>query len=185
MEQFRYRLQPSPFGPVAIVWHERNGIALIRRIFLPRGHTAAGDLAARAFPRAMNRSCPEIDRLGSGVRDFLDGQPVDLDIRLLDLSQCTPFQRRVLLAESRIPRGWTSTYGRIARHLELPNAARAVGTALARNPFPVMIPCHRAIRGDGGLGGFQGGVAMKRALLEYEGIRFSRGGTVVAEHIFY
>ncbi len=57
--------------------------------------------------------------------------------------------------------------------------------SLARNPFPVVIPCHRAIREDGGLGGFQGGVAMKRTLLAHEGIRFTRRGRVLTEHIFY
>jgi methylated-DNA-[protein]-cysteine S-methyltransferase len=63
--------------------------------------------------------------------------------------------------------------------LDHPRAARAVGTALARNPFPVIIPCHRAIRGDGTLGGFGGGLKMKRALLEMEGVRFDRYGKVM------
>jgi methylated-DNA-[protein]-cysteine S-methyltransferase len=59
-----------------------------------------------------------------------------------------------------------STYQRIAGHLGSPQAARAVGTTLAHNPFPIIVPCHRAIRTDGTLGGFQGGMEMKRALLE-------------------
>lgn len=185
MEHLRYMLQPSPFGSVGIVWRERDGIILVRRIFLPRGRATAGALTERAFPRAVLGSCPAIDPLARGVRDFLFGRPVVFDLHFLDLTQCTPFQRRVLLAESRIPRGWTSTYGRIARHVGRPRAARAVGTALARNPFPVVIPCHRAIREDGGLGGFQGGVAMKRALLAHEGIRFSRCGRVLTAHTYY
>lgn len=126
-----------------------------------------------------------MDRLARGVHDFLSGRPVDFDIHIVDMSQCSSFQQRVLLAEFRIPRGWTSTYGRIARHVGQPRAARAVGAALASNPFPVVIPCHRAIRGDGGLGGFQGGLAMKRELLAHEGIRFSRRGMVLTEHIYY
>jgi methylated-DNA-[protein]-cysteine S-methyltransferase len=78
-----------------------------------------------------------------------------------------------------------STYGRIARHLAIPGGARAVGRALARNPFPIIIPCHRAIRSDGRLGGFQGGPAMKRALLELEGVECSSTGRVSAERLYY
>jgi methylated-DNA-[protein]-cysteine S-methyltransferase len=89
------------------------------------------------------------------------------------------------MAEREIPRGWVSTYGRIATHLGVPGGARAVGGALARNPFPIIIPCHRAIRSDGSLGGFQGGPDMKRALLEFEGVGFSSTGRVAAERFYY
>ncbi len=65
------------------------------------------------------------------------------------------------------------------------NGARVVGNALARNPFPIIIPCHRAIKSNGALGGFQGGIKMKRALLELEGIEFSERGMVVTKRIYY
>jgi len=74
-----------------------------------------------------------------------------------------------------------STYGRIARKLGLPRAARAVGNALARNPFPLIIPCHRAVRFDGSLGGYAGGVRMKKMLLELEGVEFDRHGRVITK----
>jgi methylated-DNA-[protein]-cysteine S-methyltransferase len=89
------------------------------------------------------------------------------------------------LAEYRIPRGWISTYGRIARHLGTPGGARAVGGALARNPFPIIIPCHRAIGANSELGGFRGGLEMKRALLELEGVEFSQTGKVLTDRIYY
>jgi methylated-DNA-[protein]-cysteine S-methyltransferase len=89
------------------------------------------------------------------------------------------------LAEYGIPRSWVSTYGRIARTLGIPHGARAVGSALSRNPFPLVIPCHRAIRSNGQLGGFQGGLSMKRALLEREGVEFSGAGRVVTKRIYY
>ena len=185
METFRYLVQSSPFGRVAIVWWKRDHSPLVRRIFLPSPDMSAAALAGREFPGSMRSSCPEIERLGRRVSDFLSGQPVEFDLHLLDLSRCPDFQRSVLLAEAGIPRGWTSTYGRIARHVGRPRAARAVGRALALNPFPVVIPCHRAIRGDGKLGGFQGGVEMKRALLSNEGVRFRPDGTVLQERIHY
>ena len=98
---------------------------------------------------------------------------------------CTPFQRRVLLAEFGIPRGYVSTYGRIARFIRVPDGARAVGNALAGNPFPIVIPCHRALRSDGSIGGFQGGREMKERLLRMEGVRIGEDGRVVMEHVWY
>jgi methylated-DNA-[protein]-cysteine S-methyltransferase len=65
-----------------------------------------------------------------------------------------------------------TTYGRLAARLGAPGAARAVGNALARNPFPLIIPCHRCVLEGGQLGGFRGGLEMKRALLEMEGVVF-------------
>ena len=82
-------------------------------------------------------------------------------------------------------RGKVSTYQRIAGHLDNPQAARAVGTALAHNPFPIIVPCHRAIRSDGALGGFQGGAEMKRALLEMEGVLADGSDRVVPGQLFY
>jgi methylated-DNA-[protein]-cysteine S-methyltransferase len=73
----------------------------------------------------------------------------------------------------------------MAEHLGVPGGARAVGRALARNPFPVVIPCHRAVRTDGDLGGYQGGVPMKRALLEMEGVAFTEAGRVRMDRVHY
>ncbi|MBN1485705.1 MAG: MGMT family protein [Chloroflexia bacterium] len=104
---------------------------------------------------------------------------------MIALDRCTDFQQRVLLAERDIPRGWVSTYGLIARHLGLPGGARAVGQALAGNPFPIVIPCHRAIRSDGRLGGFQGGEEMKRALLRLEDLEVTADGKVRQPRLYY
>jgi methylated-DNA-[protein]-cysteine S-methyltransferase len=123
--------------------------------------------------------------LGERVQHFLGGDAVDFDLGLLALGRCSPFQRKVLLAEHGIPRGWVSTYGRIARHVGVPGGARAVGGALSRNPYPVIVPCHRAIRSDGQLGGFQGGRRMKRALLELEGVEFGPAGRVLTGRFYY
>ena len=119
------------------------------------------------------------------IQSFLSGNNVVFGTRLLELDRCRPFQKRVLLAEYAIPRGFVSTYGRIARHLGVPGGARAVGNALAHNPFPIVIPCHRALRSDGSLGGFQGGLDMKRRLLEMEGARFQPGGRIVPDQVWY
>jgi methylated-DNA-[protein]-cysteine S-methyltransferase len=119
------------------------------------------------------------------IQSCLKGEAVDFRLSLIDLEQCSEFQRRVLLAENKIPRGWVSSYGRIARRLGIPNSARAVGTALARNPFPIIIPCHRTVRSNGDLGGFGGGLKMKRELLELEGVQFSTTGRVLTDRFYY
>lgn len=98
----------------------------------------------------------------------------------LDLSALTPFQRRVVSLLPRIPRGTTVTYGRLAAMAGSPGAARAIGAAMARNPLPIILPCHRVIASDRTLRGFSGhgGLKTKRALLSGEGVRWERDGTV-------
>jgi methylated-DNA-[protein]-cysteine S-methyltransferase len=83
----------------------------------------------------------------------------------------TPFQRAVWAKLLAIPYGKTRTYGEIAAELGKPRAARAVGTACGANPIPILVPCHRIVAGNGGLGGFGGGVRLKHELLELERAR--------------
>lgn len=85
-----------------------------------------------------------------------------------DLTGLTAFQRRVLRETERIPFARTMSYGELARRLERPDASRAVGAALARNPVPVVIPCHRVVRSDGTLGGYAAGSGYKEQLLALE-----------------
>lgn len=80
----------------------------------------------------------------------------------------TPFERKVFKAVCRIPPGKTVTYQQIAKKIGRPRAVRAVGTALGKNPFPLIIPCHRAIRTDGDIGGYRWGKKTKSRLLEEE-----------------
>jgi methylated-DNA-[protein]-cysteine S-methyltransferase len=87
-----------------------------------------------------------------------------------DLSDLSSFSRRVLEAAAEIPRGETRTYQWMARFIGMPQAARAVGNALGSNPIPLVIPCHRVVRGDGTIGGYAFGTQMKRSLLAAEGL---------------
>ncbi len=95
---------------------------------------------------------------------WLKGEPVPFE---LDFSGLTEFQREVLEVTSRIPPGETMTYGQLAERLGRPKAARAVGQALGKNPFPLIIPCHRVV-GARSIGGYSSGVDLKRRLLDVE-----------------
>ena len=101
---------------------------------------------------------------------YVAGHPTPLDVPVV-LDTLTPFQRRVLEACRSIPFGQVRTYRDLADHMGSPAACRAVGAALARNPVPLVVPCHRVVRTDGTLGGFSapGGLGLKRRLLAHEG----------------
>lgn len=180
-----YMLLPSAFGTLAVVWQEAEQAPTVQRVFLPSARTPVEEIVQATFAGARPSSCPSVAELGERMQQFLAGEAVDFGLELIALERCSEFQSRVLVAEHEIPRGWVSTYGRIARRLQVPGGARAVGRALARNPFPIIIPCHRAIRSNGEMGGYQGGLDMKRVLLELEGIELTRRGRVVMRKVYY
>lgn len=175
-----YLVKKSIFGDVTIVWQETPEVK-VKCIFLP-AHKGNFDSQYSRTKYSTNR---EIEKLADGIADFFEGKIVQFDLGVIGLDRCSKFQRRVLIAEYGIPRGWVSTYSRIAIHLRHPHAARAVGRALATNPFPVVIPCHRAVRADGTLGGYQGGLLMKKKLLEMEGIPFINSKKIKMNKVYY
>ncbi len=127
--------------------------------------------ACRLLGNSLNRAAISPRRFEDVIRRFMayfSGHSVDFTDRL-DLSGATPFQRRVWQAARLIPYGETRSYSWVAGQIGKPKAARAVGQALGMNPLPVIIPCHRVLASDGGLGGFSGGIATKRFLLSLEG----------------
>ncbi|MGQ9687557.1 MAG: methylated-DNA--[protein]-cysteine S-methyltransferase [Desulfobaccales bacterium] len=129
--------------------------------------------------------CPEIEEIADQLEAFLNGADLTFSLDRVLLQLGSPFQQAVWRADHGIPRGQVSTYQLIAKAIGMPGGARAVGNALAANPFPIVVPCHRVIRADGTLGGFQGGHPLKRALLEAEGIFFDQRGRVQVESFYY
>jgi len=175
----------TPFGPVAVFWSVHQSQPKIRQVLLSKFGVSAEHLVKASFPDLISSSCAEVDVVADQVVAFLTGDDVRFSLDMVRLDLCSTFQQKVLRAEHGIPRGSVSTYQRIATYLGKANGARAVGAALANNPFPIIIPCHRAIRSDGALGGYQGGLKMKRDLLEMEGVLFNDMGRVLTQEFFY
>ncbi|TLZ55767.1 MAG: methylated-DNA--[protein]-cysteine S-methyltransferase [Methanobacteriota archaeon] len=139
----------TPFGRVRV---EHDGDR-IREIHL--GARTSATEAASPIAQDLSR--------------YFHGESADLGRYRVDLTGYTDFQRRVYEETRAIPPGEVRTYGEIARAIGKPGASRAVGNALGRNPACIVIPCHRVVGANGGLGGFTGGLRWKRALLRLEG----------------
>jgi len=140
----------------------------LRMIILPQESRDA------VFCKVMNYSCAAKEQspslfgdLPHRLRRYLGGEAVDFPDKL-DLVEATRFQHNVLEVVRTIHYGETRSYGWVANKLGLPKAARGVGQALARNPLPIVIPCHRVISSNGSLGGFGGGLEIKEFLLRLE-----------------
>jgi len=118
----------------------------------------------------LEKNSPEVKRALAQLRAYFSGARVDFDLPV-DLSSLTPFQRAVLETACRIVPGQVWTYHRVAKEMGRPKSSRPVGQALARNPVPIVVPCHRVIASDGTLGGYSGGAGLKakRWLLRLEG----------------
>jgi methylated-DNA-[protein]-cysteine S-methyltransferase len=185
MEKPFFLTASSIFGEFAIAWYVRETRPRILQLALP-GMVPEVVLALRKkYSQVLEDSHPEMVSLAGKISCYLEGAPLQFDLQWLAWETCTDFQARVLRVEYQIPRGWVSTYGRIARKLGVPGGSRAVGNALANNPFPLLIPCHRAVRSSGALGGYQGGLEMKKALLELEGVAFLSPNKVALTKVFY
>jgi len=172
MQHF-YDLKNSYLGTFGVVWKEKNNQSKIIKIFLPTDKTIL--LSKLKEEYSLAKRSDSLEEITLQVKRFISGENIKFNLGLLDFDICTDFEKKVLMAEYNIPRGYVSTYSRIAKNIGNPKGARAVGNALANNPFPLIIPCHRAIRSDGTLGGFQGGLEMKKKLLENEGVFLSKG----------
>jgi methylated-DNA-[protein]-cysteine S-methyltransferase len=166
-----YETVPTPIGETAIVWRKKGGARTVARVLFSEGTGTVAEQVLSLYPNAVHTAA-----VGGPVRgfivDLLRGIPVRFGMELLEWEQCSEFQRHVLLKTGEIPRGLVASYGRLAELIGAPRAARAVGTALAGNPFPFFIPCHRVVRSTGDLGQFGGGPKLKKTLLEIEGVSF-------------
>jgi len=154
LDGLRDEWDPERFVTQVAIEASDRGVTLVR----PGGR--ARPAVSRAAKRLVGRARDELFDYLEGRRSFFS-VPVDF-------SRLGPFQREVLALTHRIPFGETRSYSWIARIIGRPEARRAVGTALGRNPVPIIVPCHRVLRSDGALGGYAFGLSMKTRLLGLE-----------------
>jgi methylated-DNA-[protein]-cysteine S-methyltransferase len=166
-----FELFDTAIGRCAIAWGPDGIVGLT----LPeRSDGAMRARLKKHHPKAQEVAAPlEVQAVIADVQRLLRGEARDLSTVSLDMSRVPEFDRRVYDEARTIPPGETLTYGEIATRLGDPGLSRAVGQALGRNPFTIIVPCHRVLAAGGRSGGFSavGGVETKRRLLEIEGAR--------------
>ena len=159
-----YRIVDSPVGPLLLATTDRG---LVRVAFENEDFDSVLDsLASKVSPRVME--LPEkLDAVAFELEEYFAGTRRTFDLPL-DHALSTGFRRTVQSLLPEIAFGETRTYKEVAELVGNPKAVRAVGTACATNPLPVVVPCHRVLRTDGGLGGYIGGLDAKTTLLNLE-----------------
>lgn len=159
-----YATADSPFGPLLLATTERGlvTVGLPNRPFDPLLERLAWELSPRILEDPAR-----LDDVRRQIEEYFEGRRQRFEISL-DFSLSYGFLRRALDVVASIPYGETLSYAEVAAEAGSPRAHRAAGTACATNPIPIVVPCHRVLRSGGGLGGYGGGLEMKRALLELE-----------------
>jgi methylated-DNA-[protein]-cysteine S-methyltransferase len=165
-----FTLFETAIGACGVAWGERGIVG----VQLPEANeTATRARLLERFPAAAEAAPPaDVRRAQRDIVGLLAGKRSDLSGIALDMDGLAPFQRRVYEAARAIPAGRTLSYGELAMQLGAPGAARAVGQALGRNPFAIVVPCHRVLASGKKTGGFsaEGGVATKLRMLAIEGV---------------
>jgi methylated-DNA-[protein]-cysteine S-methyltransferase len=166
-----FTLFPTAIGHCGIAWGERGIVG----IWLPETdeRRTRARLLGRRPDSVESSPPPDVRAAIEKIVALLSGERRDLADVALDFEGVPAYHRRVYAAARTIPPGRTLTYGEVASKLGDPLRAREVGRALARNPFPIVVPCHRVLAAHGRSGGFSapGGVSTKLRLLEIEGAR--------------
>lgn len=160
----RWDEMKSPLGSVFAAVSERGLCAL------DMGRNESDFLGRFDSRTRLEKNPKAVRRVMAQLREYFAGKRSNFDLPV-DLATLTPFQQNVLAIACRIAPGEVWTYHRVAKELGRPECSRPVGQALARNPVPIVIPCHRVIASDGSLGGYSGGSGLqaKRWLLRLEG----------------
>ncbi len=160
-----YATTDSPLGPLLLATTDEGLVRVAYLDFADRDGVLQS-LADRVSPRLLEAP-RRLDAPRRELADYFAGRRRDFDLSL-DRRLMSEFMRRVLSATAAIPYGSVSTYGAVALAAGSPRGSRAAGNALGSNPMPIVIPCHRVLHADGGIGGYTGGLERKRTLLTLE-----------------
>jgi methylated-DNA-[protein]-cysteine S-methyltransferase len=163
-EKVYYAPVRTPVGNVLVA---ATAAGLVRVSYSP--NETAFVTALRRMKLDVIRSAEKIKGIAAQLEAYFAGKRRTFDVPI-DLRHVSPFQRSVLMAACQVPAGQVVSYREIARRIGRPQASRAVGQALGHNPIPIIIPCHRIVTSSGGLGGYTGGLEIKKKLLQIEGV---------------
>ena len=167
-----YTIFDTAIGRCAVAWTDRG----IVRIQLPEANDAkAVRRLAMTDDLTLAEPPPGVAKAIDQMRRHLDGDAQDFCDVPLDTSDVADFHQRVYRGARKVSAGRTISYGELAARIGSPGAARAVGQALGKNPFPIVVPCHRVLAANGKAGGFSahGGLVTKRRILAAEGVELS------------
>ncbi|WP_396277742.1 methylated-DNA--[protein]-cysteine S-methyltransferase [Glutamicibacter creatinolyticus] len=159
-----YRIVQSPLGPLLVAATE---VGLVRVAFASEEHERVLEQLSESLGARILRSPSALDTAARQLEEYFSGHRTSFTLPL-DLRLSTEFRRRVQLELGHIRYGHTLSYRQMAERIGKPAAVRAVGSACATNPLPIVLPCHRVLRTDGSLGGYLGGLQAKRILLQLE-----------------
>ncbi|MFJ2300792.1 methylated-DNA--[protein]-cysteine S-methyltransferase [Oerskovia paurometabola] len=160
-----YRTLDTPVGTLLLA---ATDAGVVRIAFDVEGHDAVLDRIARTVSPRVLRAPGRLDRLATEIDEYFAGERRAFDLPL-DLTMASgAFRREVLTHLRDIGYGRTASYAQVAAAAGSPRAVRAVGTACAKNPLPLVVPCHRVVRSDGTSGSYAGGAEAKRLLLALE-----------------
>ena len=163
-----YAIEGSPVGELLLAVTPRGLVNVLYLDHVPL-ERALERLSERVSPRVLEAPA-RVDPVRRQLGDYFDGRRRGFDLDVDWALAGGPFGRQVLERCAAIPYGEVSTYGTIARDIGSPRAARAAGNALGANPLPIVVPCHRVLRGGGKMGGYTGGTHRKEHLLALEGV---------------
>lgn len=162
----------SPIDEITIIWRENP--FKIEEIILSNTQKTSNEIANDKYPNAKLKKVPKkLKRIIKELNKYFNEKEAHFSLDYLNLDKLTDFQRKVLIAEFNTKKGTVNSYGQLAKLINTPKAYRAVGSALSKNPFPIIIPCHRTVKSDRTISGFCGiksGLESKKILLELEGI---------------
>jgi methylated-DNA-[protein]-cysteine S-methyltransferase len=164
-KKFKKAFVDTPVGRIILIYGDAP--LKIARILLP-GEEEDCNNSQHQGCFAKESISPAPDNLAGMVLDSLNGIETQPPWAILSRDGITALQQAVYVKTAEIPYGSLASYRDIASLIGRPRACRFVGSALAKNPFPILIPCHRVIRSDNKLGGFGGGLALKRLLIDFE-----------------
>ena len=176
MTLFKCIIDSSPIGEITIIWRKKPQFQ-IEEIILSNPEKTSSQITKEKYEMeeslTLNKKSKQLNNVLREIDNYFKERNYKFSLDYLNLDKLKPFQRAVLEAEFNTKKGTVNTYKDIAKAVGSPKAYRAVGTALAKNPYPIIIPCHRTVKADrtiGGFSGFAGGLESKKILLELDGL---------------